>query len=113
VVAEEKYRFILVLRQDNTTGKNMFFFSDAGGYSCTCNKYLYHFHARALLHLLGALLLMTWLGITVLPGSRESPGQLMAPPSPLLSSPWIPHPEQRLSYLLDGYNKASGHRAHF
>jgi hypothetical protein len=50
---------------------------------------------------------MTWLGITVLPGSVEEPGELVAPPSPLLQSPWIPRPQERLAYLLDGYNKAT------
>jgi len=60
-----------------------------------------------LLFCAGALLLMTWLGITVLPGSREEPGELVAPPSPLLQSPWIPRPQERLAYLLDGYNKAT------
>jgi len=53
----------------------------------------------------GALLLMTWLGIKVLPGSMSEPGRLLPPASPLLRSPWTPDPDRQLAYLLDGYTK--------
>jgi endoribonuclease Dicer len=50
----------------------------------------------------GALLLMTWLGVAVLPADGSP---LQPPPSPLLASPAIGQPERQLHYLLDGFNK--------
>ena len=54
----------------------------------------------------GALLLMTWLGLEVLP--KDDQGQplgLQSPASPMIATPTISSPERHLSYLLDGFSK--------
>ena len=54
----------------------------------------------------GALILMTWLGLEVLPKDDQGrPLSLQSPPSPLIATPAISSPERHLSYLLDGFSK--------